>query len=301
MATLEYQIQTTTIPTRHATISVYHITNPSPPSNDAPSLLLIHGNSFCSKIFRHIQTSPRLLSLTSQIIAFDLPGHGSSSDAHHPAYAYGMRPYAETALEVCRHLKVKELVVLGWSLGGHVAIEMIPLALPRNSEVAIKGIFIIGTPALCPAANETHKAFKFGSGADSWRTAAAAIVDLTQEQREVFAHNCADPPYEDWMQACVDRTDGRARKIMLEGAASGTSASDQRAIVEEGVGGALVGVLNGKEEPFISTEYVRGLKYKNLWKGETLEWEGCLHAPFWARPKEFEDLFAEFLIDSRRR
>jgi pimeloyl-ACP methyl ester carboxylesterase len=295
----QIQIQTTTLLTRHANLNISYTEAPNR-HPDHPALLLIHGNSFCSQIFQHMLTSPRLLSAAKKIVAFDLPGHGLSTDARNSEWAYGMRQYAEAALEVCRYMNLKQVVVLGWSLGGHIAIEMIPLSIlpqPRGSNVTVKGIFIIGTPPVDPAANEIHKAFKFGPEPDAWRSALAASAELTEEQRHIFAHYCADPPYEPWMQACVDRADPRARKTMFEGFTNGTSASNQRKIVEDGLGGVLVGVLNGKDEPYVSVGFVREVEYANLWKHECLEWEGCLHAPFWAKPKEFEELFIEYLRD----
>jgi pimeloyl-ACP methyl ester carboxylesterase len=42
-----------------------------------PAILCIHGNSFCMGIFEHIVMNTK----GHQVVAFDLPGHGSSSDA----------------------------------------------------------------------------------------------------------------------------------------------------------------------------------------------------------------------------
>jgi pimeloyl-ACP methyl ester carboxylesterase len=44
-----------------------------------PAILCIHGNSFCLNIFEHILTSD--LTKKHRVIAFDLPGHGRSTDA----------------------------------------------------------------------------------------------------------------------------------------------------------------------------------------------------------------------------
>jgi pimeloyl-ACP methyl ester carboxylesterase len=88
------------------------------------AVLLIHGNSSCRGVFRH-QMQGRLAA-TYRLIAFDLPGHGKSSDAPHPMRSYTRPGLADAAMELLEKLRVTEAVVFGWSLGGHIGIEMVP-------------------------------------------------------------------------------------------------------------------------------------------------------------------------------
>ena len=75
-----------------------------------------------------------------RLISFDLPGHGESSDAPDPARSYTMPGYADAAVAVLDHMGVAEAAVFGWSLGGHIGIEMIP-RFP-----GLRGLMISGTP-----------------------------------------------------------------------------------------------------------------------------------------------------------
>ena len=84
-----------------------------------PVLLLIHGNSSSSRVFHQILTS--LLTSKYRILAFDLPEHGSSGNASEPESTYTMPGYAGCAVNILTQLRVSKVVVLGWSLGGHVA------------------------------------------------------------------------------------------------------------------------------------------------------------------------------------
>lgn len=122
--------------TSHGTIAYFEA------GQGSPALLLLHGNSSCSKFWRHILTSD--LAKSHRIIAFDLPGHGDSSNAANPEQDYTQPGYARAAIELLTKLGVKEVVCLGWSLGGHNAIEMIPIA--PAAGIAMKGIMIVGTP-----------------------------------------------------------------------------------------------------------------------------------------------------------
>lgn len=86
-------------------------------------LLLIHGNSSCRGVFAR-QTAAGW-GAKHRLISFDLPGHGESGDALDPARTYSRTGLAACVVEVLERLGVNEAIVLGWSLGGHVAIEML--------------------------------------------------------------------------------------------------------------------------------------------------------------------------------
>ena len=87
-------------------------------------VLLIHGNSFCRSVFSN-QTQGQVAK-NHRFIAFDLPGHGESSNATDPARSYTRPGLADVAVELLAILGVTEAIVFGWSLGGHIGIEMIP-------------------------------------------------------------------------------------------------------------------------------------------------------------------------------
>lgn len=130
------EINTYKVSTSHGTLAISEV------GTNEPVLLLIHGNSFCSKIWRHILNSS--LNKSHRIIAFDLPGHGESSNAANPEQDYTQPGYARATVELLLKLDVKEVIVFGWSLGGHIGIEMIPLA--PSAGLKIKGLMVVGTP-----------------------------------------------------------------------------------------------------------------------------------------------------------
>jgi len=122
----------------------------------------------------------------------------------------------------------------------------------------------------------------------------AARDDLTPEEEEIFAKNCADPPYEDWMLDCVRRTDPKSRSTMFQAFFRGEYLDQRKAVEETGI---PVAVVNGQDEPFINIKFISGLKFGNLWGGKCIEMPGLLHAPFWAKPKEFQDILDRFVED----
>lgn len=152
----EYQLSTT-----HGTLAVSEV------GSGEPSLLLIHGNSFCKKVWRHVLNSP--LSKTHRIIAFDLPGHGESSNAPNPEQDYTQPGYARAAVELLTKLGAKEVVLFGWSLGGHIGIEMVPLA--PEAGLKVKGLMIVGTPPV--GYGDLDKGFTLGP--EGWKDSLVSL------------------------------------------------------------------------------------------------------------------------------
>lgn len=294
-----------TIDTGHGLITV----TDTALKNDQPALLLIHGNSASSKIFRHILESPTITSAW-RIITFDLPGHGSSSKAPSPETSYHMRGYAELAVHILQHLNIDEVVVFGWSLGGHIGIEMIellesPQIYKDSKKIKLFGLMICGTP---PALGQEQIVQGFTFPAKDGSIGLAGQRDWTGEETLSFAQNSAAAGklecLEDWMVDDARNTDGRARMIMARnfsgiGREDGTAKGvDQRRVVQEN--DVLIGVVNGAEEQYVDLDYLDGIKWKRLWRGKCLRLEGLHHAPFWERPDVFEPVLVEFVRDAVR-
>lgn len=284
-----------TLDTPHGLIGV----NDTGLKNDAPALLLLHGNSSSSKIFRHMLDSP---TLTNQyrVIAFDYPSHGASSNALNLERDYTQRGYAELAVHILKHLRVDSVVVMGWSLGGHVALEMVPLLKQAGSEseVQLKGLVLTGTPPAC-GWEQCRKGFKIPLGdKEKGEENLMAKVHWTKEQAEQIVRLSAaggkEELFEDWMLTDAVRVDGRARMVMFNAMLKGEGC-DQVGIVETEE--VPVAVINGAEEPFIDLDYIDGLKWKNLWRGQCVRMPGLKHTPFWEDPKGYEGVLVDFLKD----
>ncbi len=85
-------------------------------------LLMIHGNSTSHQVFRNQLDGA--VGAAHRCVAFDLPGHGDSENAKDPDRTYWMEGYAAAAVELMKSLGIDRYAVLGWSLGGHIALDM---------------------------------------------------------------------------------------------------------------------------------------------------------------------------------
>jgi pimeloyl-ACP methyl ester carboxylesterase len=248
-------------------------------------VLLIHGNSSCKEAFRHQYDGP--LGEEYRMIAMDLPGHGASSDAVDPAATYSMPGYAEVATEVLKSLGIEKAVVLGWSLGGHIGIELL------SRFPGLVGLMITGAPPVRRDAESIQKGFN-----PTPALFLAGKKDFTPEDFAAFADLTCGSLADATLRHAMHRTDGRARSLMFESLLAG-KASDQRELAEKS--SVPIAIVNGAEDPIVNLEYIGGLSYKNLWDEHCFVLRGLGHVPFLQAPEAFNAIFGRFLVDMERR
>ncbi|KLU16679.1 MULTISPECIES: alpha/beta fold hydrolase [Xenorhabdus] len=274
MVTTHHHIHHYNIRTRYANISVIDTGG-----NGLP-VLLIHGNSSCKEIFRH-----QINQLKGQyrVLALDLPGHGSSSNASEPRQAYSMQGYAHTVIEVLEKIGINRVVVFGWSLGGHIGLEMLAL-FPK-----MIGLMICGTPPVSAGADNVALGFRPGLGL-------AGKVEFTEEDIKIFVSDTygVNAPHEPFIIEAVVRTEGLARQSMFEAFLS-SQATDQKLLAESSE--MPLAIVNGADDPYINFDYINGLNYLTLWKGKVFNLSGVGHAPFWEAPELFNPILVKFLKD----
>jgi pimeloyl-ACP methyl ester carboxylesterase len=248
-----------------------------------PVVLFIHGNSSCKAVFaRQLESD---LAARHRLIAFDLPGHGESENAPEPARSYSVHGFADAAIAFLEALHIDRAIVFGWSLGGHIALEL--MARWPGTQAA----WIVGTPP----AGMPDMAEAFLSSPHMDLTFKEVFTD---DEARSFAQNAigADVPLEPWMVDACRRTDGRFRRMMLESFSAGND-MDGRQIVETSP--IPLAVVTGEREPIVNNAYLAKLYYRNAWGGKVHVLKGLAHTPFWEAPQQVNPLLTRFLDDVR--
>ncbi|WP_340610365.1 alpha/beta fold hydrolase [Xenorhabdus bharatensis] len=264
------------VSTRYARISVL-----DSGGNGLP-VLFIHGNSSSKEIFRH---QVEYFKKDYRVLALDLPGHGASSNASEPRKAYSMPAYARTVIEVLEKIGINRVVIFGWSLGGHIGLEMLAL-FPK-----MIGLMICGTPPVAAGKDNVTLGFH-----QSEHMGLAGKADFTEEDVRNYAYETVgvNAPHDQFIFDVVARTDGLSRQYMFE-AFTSPQATDQKLLAETSK--IPLAIINGSGDPFINAQYIEGLNYQNLWQDKVISLAGMDHAPFWEAPTRFNPILADFLCD----
>jgi pimeloyl-ACP methyl ester carboxylesterase len=246
------------------------------------NVIFVHGNSSSARTWQSLLAGP--FGRRHRCLAFDLPGHGRSAPAREHA-AYSLPGYAAVLTGFAEALDAPGAVVVGWSLGGHIAIEAAP-AMP-----AVQGIVIFGTPPVA-SADQMAQAFLPNPAMNVGFTAAVAPADA-----HAYAFSFTAPgsalPLDDFV-ADILATDGAARSSLLASIGEGKFAD------EVAIAGALrqpLAILQGAGEQLVSIDYLRQLKIPSLWRGEIQLIPGAGHAPHQETPEQFAALLDQFISD----
>lgn len=245
-------------------------------------ILMLHGNSSCKEVFS--RNIPFLVEQGHSVLAPDFPGHGDSENARDPASTYTFPGYAKAINALLSRLGWTDFIIVGWSLGGHVALEL------AASRPDCKGVMLIGSPPGKPSPEALEQAFFTSNttllaGKNHFSTA-----DVKDYVEAMLGVRPADPFF--LMRA--RRTDGRAREMMFGSALAGVGV-DQRSVVASRF--LPIAVVHGADEPFVRLDYLKSLEFGKLWRDEIAVLHGAGHAPHWQATTIFNELLKNFIVD----
>ncbi len=245
-------------------------------------IVLLHGSGANRTVFDRQFNSPLLSRF--RLIAPDLPGHGESDDAADAAQ-YAMPGFAGSIEEMLLTLDVEQALLCGWSLGGHIAIEM-----AARGRAHYLGLMVCGAPPTAAGPIGLLRAFRTNLDLLLATRAQFSAADV-QRFYELCYGASGDPRFLESIRRC----DPRVRPAVTASLRRGTG-HDQRRVIETTQ--LPVAMVNGIDEPFARLSYVAGLRYRHLWGGVCHIVPDAGHAPFRDQPEVFNDLLARFTADT---
>lgn len=270
------------VTTSHGKIAIYDSMPEA--SEQYPAVLFIHGHCANKDFFFRQFDSPLLASF--RLIGIDLPGYGESSKPANPEKTYSFPGFAEAVAEAVDRYGLRNLVVVGWSLGGHVALEL------TSRLKQLKGLLITGTPPIEISPEGLGKGFKI---ANPKILACFGKGNLTYDEAELFATVCGYDYSEEkkFIVEAILQTDEGAKTIYPSSILKGIG-KNQVTIVEEWP--HPIAVVAGEDDAGINNDYIiHDVKFRNLWKGKVHLIPHAGHAVHMDHPEEFNKILKAFL------
>lgn len=238
-----------------------------------PYIVCIHENSFSQKLFLPLWDDPVLKDYG--MLTYDLPGHGESDKTEAPDEVYSLPGYAGHLKKLLELLKLDDVVLLGFSLGGHIAYE----AAGNSLRTAVKGVCAIGTPPI-DNPGDFEKAFvQLPEGASLF------AANITDHHCRVIVDSMTSGSglKADFIED-LKKSDSRAREYLIKSIGEGKSHSEH-----DFLGKTKIPVLCmfGENDMMINPEYIREERIKNLLGNRLKISKGGDHLPSWSESEEF--------------
>ncbi|MFC0438800.1 alpha/beta fold hydrolase [Kutzneria buriramensis] len=203
------------------------------------TVVFLHGNSSSSSTWQGLLDGP--FGQRFHCLALDLPGHGGSR----PADDYSVPAHASALAEFLQ--KNEDVVVVGWSLGGHITLHA------ANALTRAAGFVIFGTPPIETAASLAegflpNPAFNTGFQGEISPEEALAYA------KSMLAPDSAVSP--DVLVPDILATDPGARTGLGASVAEGRFVDEVEVIAN--LSQPLL-VLHGAEDQLVSLDYLRKL------------------------------------------
>lgn len=246
------------------------------------AIVFIHGNSCSLNVFRK---QFEYFGGQYRMIAIDLPGHGKSDNARNPDKAYCIPGYAKVLDEVLTALNVDQFMVVGFSLGGNIALQWTQI-----SE-GIKGIVLVNSAPIKYSEDALL-------GYPPYEGSYGAFPDpLSESQATQFMAASGfdvQNPSVYFMIEDAMRTDGKARTTMVASVLSGNGFDETMLVSQLKI---PIAVVVGENDRCVGKEYVAQLHYENLWRNQVQVIVNAQHAIVYHQSDLFNLLLEDFISD----
>ncbi len=247
-------------------------------------ILLVHGWMWSSRVWR--KNVPALAD-EFRVVTIDLRGHGNSSKT---LAGHSVAQYARDVRQVIEQLNLKDVVLVGWSLGGPVVLSYYR-QYEKDSRLRALGLVDTAPFPFSPADWNDHPLRNYNYDGMN-----ATFIALAADPAKFFAAFAARMFKEKPSDADAEWVIGEARK---------TPAWISRAIYSDYLMSDLASALPGVKIPVIVFAASPGASGTGMAKGEAVAaqlpratfvpFDDAGHMLFYERPEKFNAALAAFI------
>ncbi len=241
--------------------------------NNNKVICFLHGNSLDSRIFYNISCDAQLKDFT--LLTVDFQGHGLS-EKQQDEKRYNLTSYTQQVLEVLEWYAADNVILIGHSLGGHVAISV-----EKNVGNSIKGLMITGTP---PLGNPPDLSNAFIPSEEmGWMFQGEWSDNQISKLTQAFIQKIENAPQ---LEIMLAETLPFAR-TSLAAWMNANPLPDEISILN-----GLpypVAIIQGENDTLVNNKYFAKAGITNLWKGAVQYVRECGHCVPFEEPRYFAE------------
>jgi len=242
-----------------------------------PAIVFLHGNSLSSESFLRQLEAPELRHF--HMVSIDFPGHGASMREELPERNYHLFRFRDIVLGVLKQMGINSYMLVGHSLGGHVAMECL------EGASGCRGILISGAPPISLEVNTT------AIFTNHPLLGLLFKPELSEEEVSALASVIAGEEWHEEIAAMFSRTDPTFRTHFPASFSKGYLSDEYQLLKTSGL---PVAILHGDKDALINYQYYGSLDLPMLWHSKPVIVDSATHSPQLENPREFNRILHEF-------
>lgn len=283
------QVSVSLQPSRYLSIDGLNIAAYESSGTKSPTVFLIHGNTSSANSFARILRSD--FAKKHRVVAVDMAGYGRSDNAS----SYDVATFTSVISKAATLLKADSGVIVGWSLGGDLALQTASL-LPQAKGYFLFGTAPVGGGPLVPSAFLTPAESYAGAATMYGFIPVLTPLQIDQYVTAFFRPQWSSIPsffYQDGY-----RTDPGTRQAVLV-AASGLDPNFKPEVPVIQSLQVPVALVHAENDAFVRLDYLQAIApgIPQLWRGEVQVVPKSGHALQWEDPDTFISLLKDFMSE----
>lgn len=239
------------------------------------TILFIHGNSSSSEVFKKAVDSKEIPYTK---IAVDLPGHGTNVGDYKAEHDFSIKSYLEKLVAFTETIN-DDILLVGNSMGGHLAIELAPKI--KN----LKGLVIMGTPPVKKPIN-FEEAFLPQPALQTFLTENPSENEMvTATEIAVHKQVNAAAILNDFKQA-----NPKVRSVLADDLTQNRLDDQERIFVNLD---AQKFIIRGAQDPTVNPSYLETIDTQCNGKCTLIDFDECGHYPSLEQPDKFIKTISE--------
>ena len=247
-------------------------------------IVFLHSSSLSSDTFENQFSAKEFQN--HRLLAPDLPGHGKSKAPADPDLFYTIEGLTQTMVNWLDALKIKNAIMVGHALGGHLLLSAWPQIQDRCKALVIFGTPPFSKPSFLEHSHYDHPAY-------SLTYQAKLNNEQLNQLASIFVKKGSLKPRV--ILESIKKSDPAMRPILGASVSEPANLSDEAENLKHLT--QPIAILLGRYDQMVKRTYFDRFEIPTLWRKKVQLIDNAGHCPQIENPTQFNQFLQQFLID----